>query len=336
MARRADYDSAWKDALSAYFPEFLGMLHPCVHARIDWTHMPKFLDKELQALIRGTVRGRLLVDKLVSVRLLDGQEAWLLIHVEVQARCDSEFTRRMFDYHVRLKSNYPESRLLNMAVLTGRNSHGLDRLQAGVGAMCYAYDEAGCELRFTFPVIRLEWWRSRMAELRELAENNLFAVVVLAQLEATANGHARDRLLRKIELVRHLEQWKVPRDNRRTLFRVIDAMLYLPEELEPEFDAAITTIEEEQKMAYVTSIERVRSKQARAEGLKEGLERGREQGFEQGQRQGTAKSLTTLVMAKFGALPDWAQVRINEADEASLQKWMLRLLDAERIEDVFI
>lgn len=335
MARRPDYDSAWKDALSAYFPDFLRMLRPCVYARIDWTHAPKFLDKELQALTRCAVRGRLLVDKLVSVRMLDGQNAWLLIHVEVQTRSDVEFSRRMLDYHVRLKANHPQSRLLNLAVLTGKNQHGLNRLQTGVDSMFYAYEESGCGLIFTFPVIRLEWWRTRMAELRKLAAANLFAVVILAQLEATASGHARERLLRKVELVRNLEQWGVPRNNRRTLFRVIDAMLYLPDELEPEFDTAIMQIEEEQKMAYVTSIERVRSNRARTEGLEQGLERGLEQGLEQGRLKGTAESLTTLIIAKFGALPDWARIRIDEADEASLNRWVLRILDAHRIEDLF-
>lgn len=69
MTTRSDYDSAWKDALVAYFSEFLQLLRPHTYARIDWTYSPKFLDKELQAMIRSSARGWLLVDKLVSVQL---------------------------------------------------------------------------------------------------------------------------------------------------------------------------------------------------------------------------------------------------------------------------
>ncbi|CAM4091017.1 hypothetical protein [Bordetella tumulicola] len=332
MAQRPDYDSAWKDALSAYFPEFMLMLRPDTHAHIDWTHPPKFMDKELQALMRSTARGRRHVDKLVSVRMLDGQDKMLLIHVEVQTRCDSTFSARMFDYHIRLKSKYPGDRLLNLVVLTGRSgSRGEDRAVRASNLMSYAYQDEGCGLCFTFPVVWLESWRPRMVELHELAPRNPFAVIVLVQLEASALRHGHDRLARKIELVRHLEQWGFTRDNRRTLFRVIDAMLYLPDDLEPVFEAAVIQIEEEHQMTYVTSIERVRLKRERAEGLEE----GREQGLQKGKITGAAELLTTLITSKFGMLPDWAHARIVEADEVTLNQWALRILQAERLEDVF-
>jgi len=82
MPTASDYDSAWKDALESYFPGFMASLWPDLHAQIDWGHTPVFRDKELQALMRSAKRGRRHVDKLVSVRLLNGQDTLLLIHVE--------------------------------------------------------------------------------------------------------------------------------------------------------------------------------------------------------------------------------------------------------------
>jgi hypothetical protein len=38
---------------------------------------------------------------------------------------------------------------------------------------------------------------------------------------------------------------------------------------------------------------------------------------------------------KFGAVPDWADTRIAEADEALLHRWTLSILDAETVEAVF-
>jgi hypothetical protein len=42
-----DYDSPWKEALERFFPEFLALLFPAIHARINWRVSPIFLDKEL-------------------------------------------------------------------------------------------------------------------------------------------------------------------------------------------------------------------------------------------------------------------------------------------------
>ena len=79
-----DYDSPWKEALERFFPEFLALLFPAIHTRIDWRVAPEFLDKELQQIGADSPRGRRYADKLVRVRALDGQAIAVLIHVEVQ------------------------------------------------------------------------------------------------------------------------------------------------------------------------------------------------------------------------------------------------------------
>src|SRR3546814_10471079 len=89
-ATASDYDGAWKEALDNYFPQFMALFWPTLHAQIDWVHKPVFLDKELQAISRSAKRGRRHVDKLVSLCLLGGQEALVLIHIEVQAKPRSE------------------------------------------------------------------------------------------------------------------------------------------------------------------------------------------------------------------------------------------------------
>src|SRR3546814_17669681 len=120
-------------------------------------------------LFRSAKRGRRHVDKLVSLCLLGGQEALVLIHIEVQAKPDKGFTLRMFTYHIRLREKYPAHPIVSMAVLTtGRH---------GSPQMAYAYQYWDCSLHFTFPVINLESWRDRIPELQALAPTNPFAVV---------------------------------------------------------------------------------------------------------------------------------------------------------------
>jgi hypothetical protein len=56
-------------------------------------------------------------------------------------------------------------------------------------------------------------------------------------------------------------------DDVRELFRLLDWMLQLPEGLEQQFRQDLDRFEEERRMPYVTSVERL----ARAEGREEGM-----------------------------------------------------------------
>ena len=121
------------------------------------------------------------------------------------------------------------------------------------------------------------------------------------------------------------------RDEILKLFRIIDAMLSLPEALDEQFSETLAQIEQEHEMAYVSSVERVLLKREQQQGILEGQEKG----LQQGEQQGAAKTLSALLAHKFGPIPDWARVRITEANETTLQRWALQILDAQRIEDVF-
>ena len=337
MKFRSDFDSAWKDALEAYFPQFMGLLQPELHAQIDWQYAPEFLDKELQALMRSRSRGRQHVDKLARVRMQAGHAALVLIHVEIQSHRHANFAPRMFAYHIRLSEKHPQQPVVSLAVLTGKQAA---QSAADATKLTHAYDNWGCSLHFSFPVVYLEHWRARIDELLQLAPHNPFAVVILAQLEANATQNPEERLVRKTELVRRLYYWGFSRDNVIQLFRIIDAMVGLPESLEDDFDEAVIQIEEETQMTYVTSIERVRLRKEREAGMQEGLLRGEQdglqKGLQKGQLKGAAEVLAAQVLRKFGHLPDWARVRMKEADEATLNRWALQILDAPRIEDVFV
>src|SRR5690606_3385657 len=99
-------------------------------------------------------------------------------------------------------------------------------------------------------------------------------------------------------------------------------------------------IAEEHPVAYVNTIERValrrRRQEGRLEGKLEGKLEGRLEGKEQGEREGAAEILATLSARKFGKVPDWAQARMAQADKAALNRWAMQILDAARIEDVFV
>jgi hypothetical protein len=111
-----DYDSPWKEALEHYFKDFMAFFFPTAHAGIDWTRGYEFLGKELQRVVRDAELGRRLVDKLVWVWRLEGEEARVMIHIEVQGQVEEGFAKRMYIYHYRLFDRY-DRLVVSLAVL---------------------------------------------------------------------------------------------------------------------------------------------------------------------------------------------------------------------------
>ncbi|MFW6373015.1 MAG: hypothetical protein ACOC3W_04880 [Thermodesulfobacteriota bacterium] len=67
MANRDDYDSRWKEILSAYFREFMEFFFPHIAREIDWSRGYELLDKELRQITRESEVGFRLADQLVKV-----------------------------------------------------------------------------------------------------------------------------------------------------------------------------------------------------------------------------------------------------------------------------
>ena len=60
-----------------------------------------------------------------------------------------------------------------------------------------------------------------------------------------------------------------------------------------------------------------------------------EQGAQKGRLEGEALLLQRMLTRRFGPLPDWAQQRLRSASSEELETWADRVLDAQRLEDVF-
>src|SRR5207237_9755241 len=97
----------------------LSFLFPQGHACIDWAKRYESLDKELHQIARAAHTHKALADKLFKVWRLNGEETWLLVHVEVQSEPEEDFPLRMFRYNVRAFDRYNRT-VVSMAVLTAR------------------------------------------------------------------------------------------------------------------------------------------------------------------------------------------------------------------------
>ena len=301
-----DYDSPWKEVIELYFPRFLEFFFPLAEAAIDWTRPYEFLDTELQQLEPDAEIGRRWVDKVAKVWLLDGQEAWVLVHVEVQGQYDSKFPERMYTYNYRLFDRHKKP-VISLAVLADEQANWLPSN--------YSYQLVGCRVSLEFPIAKLLDYEQAWETLEQTT--NPFGIIVMAHLKTKATQrNPESRLQLKLSLVRQLFQRGYSREDVLELFRFIDWVMLLPEELALSFKTEVKSYEESSRMRYVTSIERL----AKQEGIEQGLEQGLEQGIIQMGRDNVIDILET----RFGEVPDSIVSVINGIEEASVLKMLLK------------
>ncbi len=86
----------------------------------------------------------------------------------------------------------------------------------------------------------------------------------------------------------------------------------LPKELSERFDNELITIEEEQRMPYITSIER------------SGIERGIKQGIEQGSLQSKRESIIELLETRFSEVPSELSAVLNQIEDLEFLKQLFK------------
>jgi len=87
-----------------------------------------------------------LADKLVQVWRKDGNEIWILVHVEIKGQEESAFAKRMYVYNYRIFDRY-DWPVVSLAVLADE--------RAGWRPDHYGYELWGCKIGIQFPAIKL-------------------------------------------------------------------------------------------------------------------------------------------------------------------------------------
>ncbi len=289
------YDSPWKEALEYWFEPFMAFFFPQAHAEIDWEQGYEFLDTELQQIVRDADLGKRLADKLVKVTVHNGNEAWLLIHIEIQGKQEILFEQRMYIYHYRIFDRYNRE-VVSLAVLGDE--------QENWRPDCYARERWGCSLRFCFPMAKLLDYRQQWAVLE--ASRNPFATVVMAHLKTQeTRRNTAERKQWKFAIARRLYEQAYTREEVLQLLHFLDWMMRLPVELEKQFIQEIEAYEEAQQMPYITSFERF------------AVQRGLEQGLQEGLQEGILEGIALALDLKFGeaGTPLFAEIRqIRDVD----------------------
>src|SRR5579871_1751395 len=147
---RHNKDILWKGLLEWVFDDMLRFLFADADKIFNLQRPFGFLDKELAELYpepekRADIR---FVDKLVKVFRKDGEEEWVLIHIEVQdatkAADREDFPERMFRYFYRCLDRYRKP-VAAIAIFTGADGKRMPG--------CYEYAFMNTRLRYQYNTI---------------------------------------------------------------------------------------------------------------------------------------------------------------------------------------
>ncbi len=261
IAVAREFDSPWKEALELFFEPLLRLFFPDLHAAIDWSKGYESLDAELQQIVREAELGPALADKLFRVTLLNGEDVWLLIHVEVQAQPDPDFERRMFIYYYRIFDRYNRD-VVGLAILADDAANWRPDE--------YSRERFGCRIGYRFRSVKLLDWAQRIKDLTN--SENPIALFVVAHLESLlTHGKPDLRFEAKRRLLCRLVVLGWTPEQIRRVYRLIDWLLELPRDLETRFRNDIDEFAKEKQMPRLSFIEREAREEGRQEGRQEGM-----------------------------------------------------------------
>ena len=169
---------------------------PDLYALVDFSQKSDFLKQELHKIIAiPEKKGKKINDALVKVRLKDGTNQWVLIHIEVQGKHETSFAERMFTYYYRIYDKFKIRKITAIAIFIGESipknyNH-------------FRNEYFGTEVTYKYNTYIIK--KKNEKELRK--SKNPFSIAVLAALHILNTKENLDnRLKLKVALVKFIKK----------------------------------------------------------------------------------------------------------------------------------
>jgi hypothetical protein len=232
--------------------------------------------------------------------MLDGEEKWVLIHIEIQGYRDLEFSKRMFIYFYRIYDKFNRD-ILSIAVFADPS--------LGYKPDTFNYQFYGCRLEFQYRTYKV--MEQDDEELKK--SDNPFALVVLAAKKSLeSKGDEERRFLFKRELVRLMLEKGYSREEILAVFRFLDGVLALTDVDKEKIIYNELRSKEVEKVPYITNFERL------------AIEKGLKQGEQIGMLREARESVLDTLEEKFSMIPEEIQGRLQKIEEREVLRQLRR------------
>lgn len=260
-------DILWKVVMEEVFEDLLRFVFPDTDKVYDMERGFEFLDKELAEMNPDPAKrtGTKYADKLVKVFNRDGQEEWVLCHVEVQGYTKAKerplFAARMFRYFIRIWDKHQKP-VSAVAIFTGSDAKMMPAR--------FEYGYRDTRVRYDFPTVSILDFADEELE----KSNNPFAQVVLVARTALLEKKMgeKDLLDLKILIAKKLLNKGFPEKKIRAILVFLEGYIFFKK-------SEMNRIFKEEIKPYdkynIMGIDEYIKQEAREEGLREGREEGR-------------------------------------------------------------
>ncbi len=293
------HDQLMKELLAAFPDQFLRLAAPDVAERMDLDTIAFEPEEHYPGAPTGRERRPDLVSRARSLPSEGGDdEGEVLLHAEIELKFLNRELPRVLSYHRGLSLKYALP--VHTIVLYLRGGPAGSRPQV--------YEERSLgRVVGTVGYHSLGLSSAKASEYLARPEHLAWA---LAALMRPARGQSRPQL--GLECVRRIAAAPDLDDGQRELlFRCVWMYGRFEGQEAQKFDRIITELEDEEVQEMKMSM------------------------AEWWQKEAEVSLLKRLLRRRFDQLPDWTDQRLEQASRRELKGWADRILDAERLEDVF-
>jgi hypothetical protein len=295
-------DILWKAVLEDLFDDFLRFFYPNANKLFDMERGFEYLDKELDQLFppEGDQYAPRYVDKLVKVFTNAGTEEWILVHIEVQAYSDKDFSKRMFQYYYRILDKYDRP-ITAFAIFADNNKNFHPK--------SYERNFLGTKISYFFNTYKIIEQPDALLE----ASDNPFAIAVLSAKLALAKPGMEEQQLAELayNLARRLLSKQIPKEKVRKLMSFLRYYIHFENSaILSKFTNDITALTERKT---TMGIEEFLLDQAKKEGMTQ-KEMEKDQTFTRSLLSSTDFS-TAIIAQLVGVSEDFVLKIKNELDK---------------------
>ncbi len=283
-------DNLWKAIIEDFAVDFISFTLPDAHKILNLQQTPEFLDKELEQvhIAENAHFTTKIVDKLIKVYTHKGGDDCLLVHVEVQAKYNSEVEGRMMTYFSRIREKY---QLPVTAIVVYTEASRKARPQT------YVYECMGTSLTYKFNVYKI----SDQTDRELITHSNPFALVIMAaRIESTRRKikepEQRDNyaMTKKIDLIKLLISKKLNKQNEIRILKFIHHYIHLENEnIKVNFAIEVDKLT---NFTNIMGIEETIISMAKEEAMLEGRQKGMLQGILEGKLEGKLEEALAIAI----------------------------------------